>query len=152
MKNYQQLTKKQLIDFIIQIRPKADAYDGVCQALGIKNDILGYIKKNCGQKELNKQALILKRHRDSNWKAEISSGYDGFRCQNCATWVYELEDKRCECDDELVNDTILCLLGFEIPSVSEGDKGHMFIHKELKIFFHQRPTFRTLSKALGVNT
>ena len=39
------MTKKQLENYITEIRPKADAYDRVCEMLGIKNDILGYIQK-----------------------------------------------------------------------------------------------------------
>lgn len=45
MKTLEQLTKKQLIELIIKIRPKSDAYDRVCQELGIENNILGEIKK-----------------------------------------------------------------------------------------------------------
>lgn len=33
------------------------------------------------------------------WKQEYSSGYNGYRCINCATWVYATEDIRfCNCD------------------------------------------------------
>lgn len=39
------MTKKQLENYIKEIRPKADAYDRICETLGIKNDILGYIDK-----------------------------------------------------------------------------------------------------------
>ena len=42
---YEQLTKKQLIKFIKTIRPKADAYDRVCQVLGIKKNIIGYVQQ-----------------------------------------------------------------------------------------------------------
>lgn len=45
MKRYEQLTKKQLIEFVKSIRPKADAYDRVCQMLGIEKDILGYVRR-----------------------------------------------------------------------------------------------------------
>lgn len=45
MKTLNQLTKKELIEYIQEIRPKADAYDRVCQQLGIKHNILAYIKK-----------------------------------------------------------------------------------------------------------
>jgi hypothetical protein len=45
MKRYEQLTKKQLIEFIKTIRPKADAYDRVCQTLGIEKDMLGYVRR-----------------------------------------------------------------------------------------------------------
>jgi hypothetical protein len=38
------LTKKELIELIIQIRPKADAYEYVCNSLGISDNIIGYIK------------------------------------------------------------------------------------------------------------
>ena len=44
VKRYEQLTKKQLIEFIKTIRPKADAYDRVCQTLGCEKDILGYVR------------------------------------------------------------------------------------------------------------
>lgn len=40
----ERLRKKELIEYIIKIRPKADAYDRVCQQLGIKNNILGFVK------------------------------------------------------------------------------------------------------------
>lgn len=35
---------KELKDYIYEIRPKHDAYDSVCQALGIDNDIIGHFK------------------------------------------------------------------------------------------------------------
>lgn len=41
----EQLTKKQLIKLIIEIRPKADAYDRVCETLGIENNIIAEVKK-----------------------------------------------------------------------------------------------------------
>jgi len=39
-KTLEQLTKKELIALVIQIRPKADAYERVCEKLGIENNIL----------------------------------------------------------------------------------------------------------------
>ena len=45
MKTLEQLTKKQLIKLITEIRPKADAYDRVCQELGIGNNVIGEFKK-----------------------------------------------------------------------------------------------------------
>lgn len=33
----------------------------------------------------------------SNWVFERSSGYAGFRCQKCAVWVYEDQEKKCDC-------------------------------------------------------
>ena len=44
MKKLEKLKKKELIEYITRIRPKADAYDRVCQQLGIKNNILGFVK------------------------------------------------------------------------------------------------------------
>lgn len=32
-----------------------------------------------------------------DWVAEVSSGFDGFRCRNCATWVYENAPRVCDC-------------------------------------------------------
>lgn len=45
MKTLEKLTKKELIELITTIRPKADAYERVCKELGIENDILTFIKK-----------------------------------------------------------------------------------------------------------
>ncbi len=49
MKTLEQLKKKELIKLITEIRPKADAYDRVCETLVIKNNVLTFIKT-----ELNK--------------------------------------------------------------------------------------------------
>ena len=38
------MTKKQLEHYIAEIRPKADAYDRICEELGIENNILEYIQ------------------------------------------------------------------------------------------------------------
>lgn len=40
MKKLEQLSKKQLIELIVSVRPKADAYDRVCVSLGVKNNLL----------------------------------------------------------------------------------------------------------------
>ena len=32
------------------------------------------------------------------WEFERSSGYAGYRCQNCYTWKYEHQEKKCDCD------------------------------------------------------
>lgn len=32
------------------------------------------------------------------WVFERSSGYSGYRCQECYTWVYENQEKKCDCD------------------------------------------------------
>ena len=45
MKKLERFKKAELIKYIHEIRPKADAYDRVCKQLGIKNNILGFIKK-----------------------------------------------------------------------------------------------------------
>ena len=45
MKNLESLRKKELIELITTIRPKADAYDRVCKELGIENNILGFINE-----------------------------------------------------------------------------------------------------------
>jgi len=45
MKTLEQLTKKQLIELIVKIRPKSDAYDRVCEELGIENNVIREIKK-----------------------------------------------------------------------------------------------------------
>ena len=33
-----------------------------------------------------------------NWVFERSSGYAGYRCTRCATWIYEGQPKQCNCD------------------------------------------------------
>ena len=45
MKTLEKLKKKELIELITTIRPKADAYDRVCKELGIENNILDFVKK-----------------------------------------------------------------------------------------------------------
>lgn len=37
----------------------------------------------------------------SNWIFERSSGYAGFRCHTCATWVYAEAPRECKCNDVL---------------------------------------------------
>lgn len=32
------------------------------------------------------------------WNESISSGYNGFLCKRCGTWVYANMEKRCDCD------------------------------------------------------
>lgn len=32
------------------------------------------------------------------WYLERSSGYLGFRCARCATWVYYNQELKCDCD------------------------------------------------------
>ena len=41
----QRKTIKELKSLIYRIRPRATCYDRVCKTLGIKNDILGFVKK-----------------------------------------------------------------------------------------------------------
>ena len=43
MKKLKKLKKKELIKYIHEIRPRADAYDRVCDRLGIESNILKYI-------------------------------------------------------------------------------------------------------------
>jgi len=50
-KTLEQLTKKELIALVVKVRPKADAYDRVCESLGIKNNILSHLKS--GEKTFN---------------------------------------------------------------------------------------------------
>ena len=45
MKKLEKMKKKELIEYITTIRPKAYAYDRVCEQLGIENNILGFVKK-----------------------------------------------------------------------------------------------------------
>lgn len=33
-----------------------------------------------------------------NWVFERSSGYAGWRCVNCGTWIYFNNPKKCACD------------------------------------------------------
>ena len=40
MKKLEQLSKKQLIELIVSVRPKAEAYDRVCESLSIKDNLL----------------------------------------------------------------------------------------------------------------
>ena len=33
------------------------------------------------------------------WQFERSSGYDGYRCQECCTWKHENQLRTCDCDN-----------------------------------------------------
>ena len=35
---------------------------------------------------------------DDRWVFERSSGYAGYRCKVCGTWVYANRDKICDCN------------------------------------------------------
>lgn len=54
MKTLEKMTKKELIEYIHQIRPHADCYVRVCQSLGIENNILGYVE------DLKKKSGVIK--------------------------------------------------------------------------------------------
>jgi len=75
MKRYEQLTKKQLIEFIKTIRPKADAYDGVLRTLGIDKDIIGYV---------------------ANWGRTTNLGFKTIRINNMSVHI-----RFCSCGREL---------------------------------------------------
>jgi len=60
MKTLEQLTKKELIELIIEIRPKAMAYDRICEILGIEKNILHYIndlKAELADKKANEKPV-----------------------------------------------------------------------------------------------
>jgi hypothetical protein len=85
MKTYEQLTKKKLIEFIVEIRPKADAYDRVCESLGISHDISGYIKtlkKKTIPDEIYAQLIDLSTELKTQDRRGTADPY-----------VYELRDK-----------------------------------------------------------
>ena len=46
----------------------------------------------------NNQTKIIKEESAGNWIFERSSGYAGWRCTKCGTWVYIEQPKRCDCD------------------------------------------------------
>ena len=59
-------------------------YSGLAEA--IKEAIIGWeVKESIA-------------HAHKNWVFERSSGYAGYRCSKCGTWVYEDELRKCECD------------------------------------------------------
>lgn len=37
---------------------------------------------------------------DKRWVPEVSSGFEGYRCFDCGTWVYENAELVCSCDEE----------------------------------------------------
>jgi hypothetical protein len=58
-KNLEQLTKKELIKLVVKVRPKADAYDRVCESLGIKNNILSEVDRlKNGDKKFNVNSCV----------------------------------------------------------------------------------------------
>ena len=40
-----------------------------------------------------------------DWIYELSSGYSGYRCKKCRTWIYSMRLQQCECDRE--NPTVI---------------------------------------------
>lgn len=45
MKTLEQAKKRELIQLIVQIRWKAEAYDRTCEELGIKGNIIAHVKE-----------------------------------------------------------------------------------------------------------
>jgi hypothetical protein len=43
--NLTQLKKSELINIIVEIRPKADCYDRICEFLGVEKDVIGTLIK-----------------------------------------------------------------------------------------------------------
>jgi hypothetical protein len=58
MKNYEQLKKKELINLITEVRPKADCYDRVCTELGIENNIITFVKNLKTQNDTKHRELL----------------------------------------------------------------------------------------------
>lgn len=55
MKTLEQLTKKELIKLVTEIRPKANDYDRICDELGTKNNVIRELRKlNFKQNENNR--------------------------------------------------------------------------------------------------
>lgn len=44
---------------------------------------------------------VLVEVEQGNWIFERSSGYVGYRCQDCAEWIYENQPKQCKCKCKL---------------------------------------------------
>jgi hypothetical protein len=59
MKTLEHLKKKELIKLITEVRPKADAYDRVCEKLGIENNILTFVKNLDIQCVINRRELLV---------------------------------------------------------------------------------------------
>jgi len=38
-----------------------------------------------------------------NWVFERSGGYAGWRCIKCGTWIYDKEQKICDCDKKIIS-------------------------------------------------
>ena len=78
-KTLEECTKKELIEYIQSIRPKADAYDRVCKSLGIEDNILGYINN----KKKYYIGVICKDRSDFNtWADECGYGMNYYRQRN----------------------------------------------------------------------
>lgn len=77
MKTLQKCTKKELIEYIQQIRPKADAYDRVCKQLGIENNILEYISTLGEPKRQRRKVCVIALDRNEFQKWRADSKYYG---------------------------------------------------------------------------
>jgi len=68
--------------------------------------ILYHIRYQCHNLQALKRAdkTLTRRKEESvlqgkgDWRFERSSGYAGYRCQKCGTWVYENIARKCDCD------------------------------------------------------
>ena len=85
MKKLESLRKKELIELITTIRPKADAYDRVCKELGIKNNILGFVKNLTIPRVSNPVVCKIGQRPDCCYYRDITNDCKGCRenANNC---------------------------------------------------------------------
>lgn len=66
--------------------------------IDIKLEWQEMVKKIIDKEFCNKEN---KKESKGTWHFEVSSGYDGWRCDKCATWVYDGKALVCDCDKGL---------------------------------------------------
>lgn len=72
MRTLEELSKKELIKLVRQIRPKADLYDRVCECLDIKGNILGYVNRLRAKVSKKSNAYLIETTTRDQW--EMSRG------------------------------------------------------------------------------
>ena len=72
------------------------------------------------------------------WQYEYSSGYPGYRCQKCASWVYGNEPHWCDCDKEdktspMVSPTPKTKVTISIPEIGMKRLKQQYLENPTKI-------------------
>lgn len=77
-------------------------------------------------KGLTKRKTESLLHGKGDWRFERSGGCSGFRCQKCATWIYENHTRRCDCDSSSHLSYSIVLVDIDDSTISTTVKAYSF--------------------------